>query len=232
MCFCAQAQVSSNCAPPSTDEVFLKKGDFTALIKNETAAKETFEATYADSRRLDSRAFWSATENSYTFIRSGKTLRLPEKFINSLRRHIEIALERSYAEYVFYPDMGHAHLLIPDNKDPMLTDPAEGFEELIAHDDLKFLYHTAELYLLRENTSGKLLGSHWWNWRYFSRNMIGDNKGGNGIHVVYSDNEFYNTVREIKDHEERARVYISANQNGCFSYAHKGRTVNFDIRFE
>jgi len=219
--------MSPNCAKPAAGEVSLTKGHYSLLIVDEADATTSFAETYTNPARWDGRAYWSEAQQNFVFEIDGKEYKIPQRFLNSLRRHIETALARGYADHVFYPDLGHVHLMVPQDSGVA----ADDYENIMALPQMKFLFHTAELYKMRDNVTGPLLGDDWWKWRYFSRNLIASNGDVEDMQITFAkDNALYNTVRTLPDHDERATVYMNSNQNGCFSYVQNGQTLQFDLR--
>ncbi|MCC6137579.1 MAG: hypothetical protein IT287_03035 [Bdellovibrionaceae bacterium] len=155
---------------------------------------------------------------------SAESQELPQTLISAVASHITQALENKYAEAVFYPDMGHVHILAP----------AQNYETLksgLNRKDLLFLYHTAELIQMKSNTKagGSLVENPWLQWRYYSRNFIGTLDPLQKVTVVYSNDSYYNTVRFIPGYNEIETLYLSAHHEGCFSYKSRMQTLNFDI---
>ena len=66
---------------------------------------------------------------------------LTNSFLISIRQHIEEGLKRDYIQYVFFPDMGHAHAFIPQK-----------FYEALACGIPPVVANVGELAALLENT--------------------------------------------------------------------------------
>ena len=242
----AQAFASERkCSAPEAKEPILYSTEFRWGTSLEEQRKK-FEEVYRSGKRLKSRAYFDRDQQKYVMplLRSSdvKLVSLPETFIQSVRRHIEISLERRYADFVFFPDMGHSHFFIPLKEWEKLQkigveDMHVFYEKLFSLPSLKILYHTAEQLKIREGedfrgplpqNDNELL------WRYFTRNPVGDNGGGENIEQHFAwDNASYNTLHELPGYKYfGAGFNISASEQGCFPYSHKGKTYYFDISFE
>ena len=73
-------------------------------------------------------------------------------------------------------------------------------------------------------------------WRYYSRNIIGNNLSSDRLEVIHAHNNKFNTAhaKDYDEHEEKYRYWgagyaISASNKGCFAYKNKGETFYFDI---
>lgn len=228
---------SPDCGKPGPDEPVVYASDFKWGMSL-SEMKERFSFIYESGKRLKGRAYYDAAEKAYVYeSRTGK-VRLTERFLKNVSRHIEIALERRYADFAFFPDMGHSHLFIPERDWAKLKDiPANQqhvfYERVYALPGLKVLYHTAEQLAVLEGERGnqsfpqnaELL------WRYFSRNPVGDNATGENVAPQFAFGESYNTLRDLKGHHYYSAGFnISASKNGCFVYrTPDGKELRFDL---
>jgi hypothetical protein len=191
-----------DCLPPSTAPVLEKSHIHT--VRNAQEAQEQFVSIYNDPRRL---------RNEHD---------VPDFFITNLKNHLLQALENNYADFLYYADLGHLHLLIPDEQKEL------SFES----ENLLSLFHTGELYLFKK--PGKIFGplttqDPHWEWLYWHRNFVGKNQLGEPLIPLRAPaNAAYNTVRHIEGYKEVGTVYFSANKNGCYHL--KSTTV--DLRFD
>ncbi len=217
-----------NCSPPHAGEDLIRIES--RQIESIKELKEVFERTYDSGFRLRDRWYYSASEDLYLGKLSGREVKIPKSFITNITKQIEVALERGYADYIIYADMGHGHLLVD------IGAPQSGLtlEEAFKLENSQMLYHTAELLKLRSGASflGPIDLDPWLAWRYHSRNFVARNNSSDSLAVLFGGkNGAYNTVRNIPGVREFATVYFSATKNGCFSYKAKGETFNFDISF-
>ena len=206
-----------------------------------------FETLYNSGKRLNLRAYYdAATDQFYLPIQevfgANSHVVAPEFFINSIRRHIEAALENKYAEYIYFPDMGHSHFYIEESHwnsqyaDLMKKNPSikgELYTQMLADPELKMLYHTAEK-LLTSDEQNHLSEDPHLQFRFWNRNILGDNKMSSHLEVHFPEHpNSGNTVGSIPNY----RVYsaghnIHASKDGCFPYTHNGQTYYFDISLE
>ena len=119
--------------------------------------------------------------------------------------------------------MGHVHILVPEDAD--IVKPA------LQRKDIKFLYHTAELFQFKKGSllDGELIGDTWLQWRYYSRNFVGELEEDKNLKVVFAKDSPYNTVRGLEGYRQVETLYMSSSEKGCFSYNHSGERMFFDI---
>jgi hypothetical protein len=91
------------------------------------------------------------------------------------------------------------------------------------------LYHTAEqLQTLDENN--ELLNDRHLRWRFFTRNLVGDNAHLARLDLLHEPTHPSNTSRKMPGHRYWGSGFnISANKDGCFPYVFDGVTYWFDI---
>lgn len=229
----AAAEGSPPCAPPSGDEPYVSRSLF-GLYHTREEMRLQFDSLYASGRRLRERAYWDAVRAAYVFPRPSGPVVIDPVFLQSIARHVELAHERGYVDFLFYPDMGHGHFFIPETdwrELEKISDASARYEKILRLRGLKVLYHTAELVLLKgdDPIHGPLPTDPWLAWRYYSRNILADNQGGENLAVLYAPNAVYNTVREVAGHVERPGIFISASRDGCFSYLKGGAIHHFDL---
>ncbi len=211
------------CLPPTEAESFLPAQTVSPDLAD---LKAKYNEVYASGRRLEHRAYRSG--ETFVLPEDKNLVKIPEKFIANLTRHIEIALARGYADFLFYSDMGHGHLLFPKEQKP------ENKEALLSSPDLKILYHTGELLTLRSGKwfDGPLPSEPTLAWRYFSRNFLADNIDGQNLAVLVHRGPGYNTVREIEGYAEQDTFRVSASKDGCFPFRRNGKTYYFDLSIQ
>lgn len=168
-----------------------------------------------------------------------RPVHLTNTLIQSVRLHIEEGLKRKYVDEVMFSDMGHSHFFIPMKfyREELSSIPVEKkdelYEKMLAHPELKILYHTAEqLKMFDENR--KLLDDRHLRWRFFTRNLVGDNKALGKMELLHNEDHSYNSANHYDENHKYlgAGFDLSANVNGCFPFEFKGKTYYFDLNFE
>ncbi len=201
------------------------------------------DALYRSPKRLIDRAYRSDEGLTLIPIRMNdgktKTVRTSEVFIKSVTRHVEEAFKRRYIDALLFSDMGHSHFFIPQKYYDEVIDKIAVenkhilYEKILNHPGLKILYHTAEqLTMLNENR--EILNNRHIQWRFFTRNLVGDNEGLGKLELLHNEPHRYNTAH---DYDEGYRYwgggfYISAHENGCFPFTVNGETRYFDLNLE
>lgn len=235
----AAPTVAERCKRPAQNEPFVYSDDFKTWYTLEDMGK-AFEETYQSGRRLKGRAFYDENLKSMVLTHHTGPVKINSDFIKSVTRQVEISLERRYADFLFFPDMGHSHLHLPtEDYDRMKSvSPINVmYEKFFAYPKLKMLYHTAEKLQVKpgERGQGGFPQDPILLWRYFSRNPVGDNNGGENVFVLFNLDQpnKYNTVKDVPGHSEYSSGFdISASKDGCFPYKHQGKTMYFDISLE
>ncbi|NCN40603.1 hypothetical protein GW916_05070 [bacterium] len=212
------------CSPAKSDEPVTDKSDW-GIVETAKEAKTLWEQLYLGGKRLRNRAFVEASTNKILLPSSpGAPILVDPQFILNLSGHIHQALTKSYGEHLFYPDMGHAHLFRPEKKELDL-------QEAMKDHETKILYHTAELYRLRDKIGkkGKLVLDEWFQWRYYSRNFVGENAPKGELSVLLNRSGGYNTVRSLFGHRQVGTIYFSGSAQGCFDLNRDGKSIRYDI---
>ncbi len=226
------------CPPQSASEPLLYMSEF-SWGQNLEQMGAKFKEVYQSGKRLKGRAYLDSRGNYVVRMGEG-FVPVPVRFIGAVRRHIEISLERRYADFIFFPDMGHSHFFMPESEWDRVTAPSEQFRiytNLLALPSLKVLYHTAEQLRVREGERGQ--GAYPQDetllWRYFSRNPVGDVITGENVAPYFAfENKSYNTLHELKGHRSwSAGFSVSASKDGCFRYTGTdGKEYRFDLSLE
>jgi hypothetical protein len=229
--------VAQRCGPPTEDEPVVYANDFKWDYSHEEMGVR-FEEMYASGKRLQDRAYYDEVSGRYVMplmeAWGGQTV-ASKRLVENVRLHIERALGRGYAEYPFFPDMGHTHLFIPrehwdaEYLDTPVSEFGERFTRLFDDPKLKLLYHTAEqLQVLDED--GNLLNDRHLRWRFFTRNLAGDNDWAGRIDLLHEPDSSANTSRYLEGHRYFGTGFnITATVDGCFPYVHDGWLYYFDI---
>jgi hypothetical protein len=198
---------------------------------------QRFSEIYKSPKRLPRRAYFDPVEKTlklpYDSSRGGDVT-LPANFVKSVRRHVEEALRLEYIDGVFFPDMGHSHFLVPLKKWEKLSKiPVERMNELylamFKEPDLKVVYHTAEQLQTRDENK-KLIEDRRVQWRFFSRNLVGDNRGEGRLELLQNPTHQMNTLGDVEGFYWWGGGFnISANEKGCIAYDDKGTVKFFDL---
>jgi hypothetical protein len=234
-----QAKEFERCGKPLPSEPITYSDDFTGTFTLEGMA-DLFEKHYASGRRLKGRAYYDSDLGSLVLPHSTGLIKISPRFIQNVTRHVEISLERRYADFVFFPDMGHSHLHLPESvyEEMKAIKPiGKMYENFFAYDGLQMLYHTAEKLAVREgkNFNGAFPQDPILLWRYFSRNPVGDNNDGENVKIFFhlSEPQKYNTVKDIPGHKEYSAGFdISASKEGCFPFESRGKKMYFDLSLD
>lgn len=233
---CAETS-QERCAPQSPLDKIIYSDDFFWNM-SATQMSTIYNSLYYSKRRLNHRAYFKG-DHFVLPLNQGDQLgevKVTDLFIKSVTRHVEVALKRKYAEYIFFPDMGHSHFFVPldyynrELRDLPYDSTATLYEKMLAHPDLKILYHTAEQLKMKE-ANGEVSRDRQLAWRFFSRNIVGDNQGKGQLEVIYDASNSGNTVHEYQSdfYYWGAGFNISANQNGCFPFEVDGKIYYFDL---
>lgn len=230
--------IQSRCAPSTASEPALYATDFKWGYERAQMIAH-FTTIYDSGKRLPKRAYYDTTQKKFILPGDpsfGGDVELSERLIYSVRRHIEEALRLKYVDAIFFPDMGHSHYFIPQEhwEKTYAHFPASQFNvlftKLFQDPYLKVLYHTAEQ--LQTMSADQLpLSDKDLQWRYYTRNIVGDNRGQGHLelHPNYIDSAA-NTAREYEGHFYWGGGFnLSASKNGCFPYTFKGQTYYFDL---
>lgn len=203
------------------------------VVKTLAELASQFQQLYESDTRLAGRIYWHPEQHNFLAPYGGSDVVIPKTLIEKISDHLQIALERGYADYPFYSDLGHAHLLYPKTWGSQAGDSVAVLEKILNSNEAKVLYHTAELLQLREGKffNGALNPDPYLQWRYYSRNILGDLENSKNLAVLFAKNEKYNTVRSLDAYREWGTFYFSANKNGCFPFQFQGKTHYFDLSF-
>ncbi len=225
----------TRCALPTPAESFVTQSDFKWNMSIEEIS-QAFDKINTSGKRLKDRAYTNKDGQLVLPLqRVGdlKEIPLPPTFLYSVKLHVEKALKLGYADHVIFPDMGHSHFLIPTEHFSEIQGMPQQFiyEKFFNDAQMKIVYHTAEQ-LRMKNDRRELIPDPVLMWRYFTRNVVGDNAGLGQIDIYKNLTGKFNTIGE-----EQAPGYkwwgagfnISTSQNGCFSYVKTGSTYYFDL---
>lgn len=232
-----------NCQPVQPTDQILWANEYYGDKYSEQTMTEKFQEIYNSGKRLNHRAYYSQEKKHYVMPWAGSTsstlwvdISVPQKFFEMITSHIESALKLGAAKHVFFPDMGHSHLFLPQDhwdieyREEFVT-PEETpirYSKMFTDKRLLVHYHTAEKLKYLDDDGNILPGMQF---RRDNRNPVGDMLG-NGIVLMPSTDTPINTVGELAGHRRwGAGFAISASKDGCFEYTHEGQTYRYDMSF-
>jgi len=228
------------CSAPKPSELILTTTDFKWYVTYDEMRLK-FHEIYTSGKRLLHRARMAEDGAGIELLHISdlgeRKIPISQGFIDNLTIHIEKGLALGYFDYVFFPDMGHSHLWVPqqllnDFISPIVTADqiAHFYHRVLTHPDTRFLYHTAEQLKMLDDKHNLLPDKHL-NWRYFTRNIVGRNNGTAVLDMYRNLDSIANTVCEpAKGYALwSAGFYVSSSEKGCFVYKHNDKTHYFDI---
>jgi len=229
--------IAARCSPPGADEPVLYATEFHWWYTREEMAAR-FDEVYASGMRLFERGYYEPETGQFILPHVpawGGRVVLSRRLVENVSRHISKALERRYAEAVFFPDMGHSHFFIPDADwqanyaGTPVPEMSAMYSRLLDDPELLVLYHTAEQ-LQTHDDNGEILPDRELQWRFFTRNPVGDNKGLGRLDIHRDLESAGNTVRDYAGHKYLGAGFnVSASKDGCFPYLHDGEVYYFDL---
>jgi hypothetical protein len=229
---------TANCKKELEGEPVVYSEDFKWNMSLEEIQKKADEL-YNSNKRLKERVYFDEIKKSFIFPFNsvqGGAIKIPENFIVAVTKHVEKAFERKYIDALIFPDMGHSHFLVPKKYyDSVLRDlPVNQtnvlYEKIMAHKDIKVVYHTAEQ-LKTLDDDRNLLKDKAIQWRYYTRNLLGHNNTNPDLEIHNATAESTaNTMSEIPGyHWWGGGFNIHANKNGCFTFVKDGKKMYFDL---
>ena len=198
-----------------------------------------FSQTYDSGKRLIERMFYDNSNFIFPY-RKTKTIKVSNNFVLRIIAQVEKASERNYVKHIFFPDMGHTHLFVPNEyyNGQQIQELSSNhrnydklYEALFAYPETKILYHTAEQLRFIDDNKAPIPDSYLL-WRMHSRNLLGF-LNSNHLEIIYEPTNFANTARKLKGHYNwSAGFNISASKDGCFPYVHDGVVKYFDLSMD
>lgn len=230
-------ELEQRCRPSAGVEKPLYSNDF-RWGYSMAELMQRFTEIYKSPRRLAHRAFWDVRSQTlklpYEQSRGGD-IEVSEGFVQAVVRHIEKAFAMKYVDAVFFPDMGHSHLLIPmglmeEKYNHYPVDQMSGMYQAMFKDpEVRVLYHTAEQLTMLDQDRNVLKDPSI-QWRHRTRNIVGSLGNEQDLTVLQNPSSAANTVSEVPGYFWwGAGFNISAQKDGCFEYRHQGRVYYFDV---
>lgn len=233
--FCYAEINLQNCKAESNNDQIIYSNDF-SWDYNLLELRAKFAEMYVSAKRLKNRAYVNSKGQivlPYEASRGGNIV-ITKTFVEQIAAHVEQGFQKNLIDAVFFPDMGHSHLFIPQKKyDDYYSkfEPkqfSQFYQKLFTDADLKILYHTAEQLKTRDEIGGLIQDPATIN-RYQTRNLIGSNNGG-PVFTIQNPESPANTAHDLPEHVYwGAGFNLSAQQNGCFSFQKNGQTYFFDL---
>lgn len=196
-----------------------------------------YNELYESGRRLPHPIHYDDMTSQFMLpVNDTLSIAVPWDFIFAVTRHIEEALEKGMADYVFLADMGHGHFYLPDTSRLFSLPYDKKFEqhvftEIVQSPNTKILYHTAEMFLFMGKQEDFNSLSEHEQYRNKTRNLVGEFTVSEsmtryipykfGEPVVYNIGSGYKKLAQDID--------ISASRNGAFPFMYKGKIHYFDI---
>lgn len=191
--------------------------------------------TYASEERLLAHALYDAEKNHFISKKADEFLVFPEAYIKAVILHVENSLRLNYVRYIFFPDMGHSHMFVPQDYFDNVVQASgaksalESLNIILKAPGLKTLYHTAEQLRLIDDDK-KVLEDRYLQWRFYTRNPIIDNNGHIEIATNFDAKGGHNTVHHLAGHKYFSGFNLSANKKGCFPFEDaQGQIQYFDL---
>ena len=228
--------IKQRCAKPLAAEPVVYNSDF-EWHQTVPQMKSRFERLYESGKRLFLRGFYDREQDSVVLQHSrlGKIVPVPltEKFIKSVTLHVERALKLGYVSHVFFADMGHAHVHIPqafwDDELKHVEGQGETYRRMFAHPGIRLLYHTAEQLQMTDGQKNPLPDRHL-QWRLYTRNLVGDNRAAGSLDLLFNPDSALNTAHGEDGYRYWGAGFdIHSTKNGCFPYLMNGKTHYFDL---
>lgn len=230
------AAIAGRCAPAAAGEEKIWQSDF-HWNYSLPEMRDRFAEMYASPKRLDRRAYWDAKTGRLMLPHDaarGGDLEINEDFVRAVARHIERAFELDYIDTVFFPDMGHSHILVPDKlwaekySDYPVARMSDLYRDMFADHRLRIFYHTAEQLKMLED--GQLVADERVRFRHKTRNISGAITPDAELAVHQNPESAANTVHGVEGHHWwGAGFNFSAQKDGCFVYTAGGKEYRFDI---
>ncbi len=230
-------QIRERCTPPDEDEEVVYSNDFRWGYTLEEMG-EKFDEMYASGKRLHNRAYYDAEADRFVLPGTeswGGDVTLPTRLVENVTLHIEHGLERGYVDYVFFPDMGHAHLFIPIERweevyeGTPVSEFSRRYEAMFDDPELMILYHTAEQLQMLDDDD-RVLDDRRVQWRFHTRNLVGDNNYERRIELLTEFESNANTAHDLPGHNYYGAGFnITATADGCFPFEQDGELRWYDI---
>src|SRR5690554_3614028 len=109
---------TQTCVPQTPEDKIIYNEDF-SWDETLNQILQRAQRLYIADKRLDQRAYINEDKQIVfpmkMFSGETKEVKLTDKFIKSVRLHVEQALKRKYVDAIIFSDMGHSHFFIPQS---------------------------------------------------------------------------------------------------------------------
>lgn len=228
----------TRCAPAKSTDPAIYQSDFRWNYDLDAMAARYTEI-YQSGKRLAKRAYFNPEANQFFLQYSeidgtDSPVPLTDSFLKSVMQQIEQALQLEYAQFIFFPDLGHAHLFVPqkfyDEEVRDIGNLQRGlrYKKMLNHTGTKLLYHTAEQLHMRDFETKQFVDNDFIRWRYFTRNLVGYVNFPTTLEIHKRLTGPYNTVRSYPNHKYWSAGFdISASKDGCFPFKTKNGEIHY-----
>lgn len=226
-----------NCLPSTEFDKPLYASDFKWGYSVEELLLK-WQDVYTGPKRLAKRAYWDSTLQSvvlpYDQARGGR-VKISAHFIKGIAATIEQARALKVIEGVFFPDMGHSHLLIPDHKYEQwnrrfeVKQMSQLYETMFSDQETLYVYHTAEQLKFLDDHKN-VQPDEYSRFRHKTRNIIASHQKFKKITFGQNPQSPANTFGGLPGFQWWGGGFnISGNHEGCFAYRDGGQVYYFDL---
>lgn len=232
-------EIQVRCQKPKDNEPTIYNSDFHWFYTWEQMS-DRFLNIYQSGKRLSQRAYYNEELQSlvlpWVYKDEVQFIKITPHLIQAIQHHIEESLKNKYADFIFFPDMGHSHLYFKEdhwqetyNNIPSAEGVYKHYEKMLNDPEMYMLYHTAEQLQEKDSDTQQFLSPEL-EYRYWNRNPVGKNNDVDPL-VIYKDpTQSANSVSSLPGYHSWSAGYnLSASQNGCFEFQHGGQIYYFDI---
>jgi hypothetical protein len=203
--------------------------------------KDLFNNMYNSGKRLPRSIYYSQEKQAFVMplTKGSEEIIVSNGFLKGIIAHVEKAMAKGNADYIFLADMGHGHFFLPkatyeaelNTKTFSHGDYAKRvFEIATSEPDVLVLYHTAEMFLYLGPSEGLSKLPAWERHRNLTRNLVGDLTNDANVRVIPWEDTESPVINSIPGYEKVGPdIDISASVDGCFPFSVNGKTQYFDI---
>jgi len=195
--------------------------------------KQLYTKHYNRESRLENYIYIENGKYIATIFKNGnKKVRFvaPDHFIHSMLNHLKAGLDNDWFNYIFWADLNHGHLFIPDDlrENYSKFENEKYFKEILKDRNLGILYHAAEHFCSLDPENTKYIQT---------RNIVGW-FNSKPIEIIFPESDTSkgrlkaNTASVPKGYSNVWWIGISASKDGTFSIEVDGKTIKLDISLE
>jgi hypothetical protein len=184
-----------------------------SLLDNHSFTPEEMAAAFRYQTQQGNRIN-NPSSSSYKASVNGLTIQVPKSFVSGIIGHVEKMQLAEAVRYVFEPDAGHGHLILPKNILRQYDlENRKDCEAILKHPELAVLYHTAK-HLDIDNAKDSSVS----RWKANS-NVVGKFNATNSIEILATGG-IVSPLPPPEGYEIFATFYFSAHKDGNFQYNH------------